>query len=155
MSSNVYSLTLVAGPMRETTSHIFHDVVHRDDAWQRAARTQFGLESDDGDLAALCRAGQHPSMQSLNRITQIYKYAGFTEALAALASRTSSRGGRFGGNFDAGTPWSAAEVDALVEKHSKLDVDEWVETYFDRADHPMFVDPEKWVPNGPAVPQVL
>lgn len=89
------------------------------------------------------RAGQQPSMQSLNKITQIYKCTAYTEALAALASGTSSRGVRFGGNFDAGTPWSAAEVDALVENHSKLDVDEWVETYFDRADHPMFVDPEK------------
>ncbi|KAK0736564.1 hypothetical protein B0T21DRAFT_367183 [Apiosordaria backusii] len=153
MPINVFSLTLDAGPMRETTSHIFHDVVHRDAAWQRAIRTRFGPDGESDGLASSSWVQQNGALWASCRI---YKCTGFPEALAALACGTSFRGVHFGSNFDAGAPWSAAEVERLVEKHSECTARELVRSYakrFEDPDYPMFVDPKQGYQTVPPYPK--
>ncbi|KAK4202730.1 hypothetical protein QBC40DRAFT_39652 [Triangularia verruculosa] len=139
MPRGVFTLALDAGPMRDVTTRIFDDVVHRHAAWQRAMETHFNLEPKDDTMASFFQQ-HHP----LNRVTERL-CSGFPGALDDLIHGTSSHGVRFRSNFDAGVAWTAAEVDSLIQKSTQGPLQQWVRNFNTQLrdpDRPTSVEPK-------------
>ncbi|KAK2031600.1 hypothetical protein LX32DRAFT_637013 [Colletotrichum zoysiae] len=128
MPESSYSLVLDGDPVPQLCTEIFRAVVQRDVAWQLAwteSIKQGNLAGVSWFVARGGEMGRRRISYNQPRFTGCYFYEGLPEAVWDMTTGKSI----VSCNFDPGEPWSAQDVDILVQKHRQWTTQTWTERW--------------------------